>query len=205
VRARLELTGLSDGVLIGTIDLMIPKAVLPKELAVDPTAAETATASSLSALAPGSGKGSLKVSVSTERGASAVYREGEKMVVLVTVNKSAWIKVYHVDALGVVRLILPNKFSPGQRRVEPGSVMSIPGPGDGFAFDMTPPYGAEFIKVIASTRPFAADETASAGDAAFAELGKDARRAITRGISVVASGPAERAESMASYVITKAK
>ena len=138
--------------------------------------------------------------MSTERGAGAVYREGEKMVVLVTVNKSAWLKVYHVDANGIVRLIWPNAFTPG-RRVDPGAVVSIPGPGDAFAFDMTPPFGTEFIKVVASTQPFAAEETA-VGGAAFAELGSDARAAMTRGIAVKAAGPEERAEAMASYIIT---
>jgi hypothetical protein len=208
VRARLELTGLSDGVLIGTLDLKFPRSAIPQEVAVDPSAAASATASSISSLASDSGKGSLKVSVSTERGAGAVYREGEKMVVLVTVNKKAWLKVYHVDATGVVRLIWPNAFTKG-RRIDPGSVVSIPGPGDAFAFDMTPPFGTEFIKVIASTRPFSADETA------FAELGTDARGAMTRGIKISEVDPAgvgatgvdaaaEKAEAMASYVITKA-
>jgi hypothetical protein len=202
VRARLELTGLSDGVLIGTLDLKFPRSSIPPDITIDPSPAALATASSIFSLAPDSGRGSLKVSVSTERGAGAVYREGEKMVVLVTVNKSAWLKVYHVDAAGVVRLIWPNAFTKG-RRIDPGIVVSIPGPGDAFAFDMTPPFGTEFIKVIASTRPFSSDETA------FTELGTDARGAMTRGIKVSqvsetgVDASAERAESMASYVITQ--
>jgi hypothetical protein len=203
VKARLELTGLSDGVLIGTLDLRIPISDIPPEATIDPSSSASATASSIGSLAADSGKGALKVSVSTERGAGAVYVEGEKMVVLVTVNKSAWLKVYHVDAKGVVRLIWPNAYSSG-RRIDPDTVMSIPGPGDAFSFDMTPPFGTEFIKVIASTEPFATDETAAAGGQTFAELGKDARGAMTRGIKVSAAGagPGERAEAMASYVIT---
>ena len=204
VRARLELTGLSDGVLIGTFDLKLPQSSLPPDVAVDPSSAAAATASSISGLASDSGKGALKVSVSTERGAGAVYREGEKMVVLVTVNKAAYIKVFHVDAQGVVRLILPNKFSPGQRRAQPGAVLSIPSGEDSFAFDMTPPFGTEFIKVVASTRPFASDESSGAGDGPFAELGSDPRAAMSRGIKVVSGGgPEESAEAMASYVIVK--
>jgi hypothetical protein len=204
VRARLELTGLSDGVLIGTFDFKIPQSSIPPEIAVDPSAAATATASSISGLSADSGKGALRVSASTERGKGAVYREGEKMVVLVTVNKAAYIKVFHVDALGVVRLILPNKFSPGQKQAQAGSILRIPGDEDAFSFDMTAPFGTEFIKVIASTKPFAADETAMAGEGAFAELGTDARVAMTRGIKVsAANGPEERAEAMASYVIVK--
>jgi hypothetical protein len=206
VRARLELTGLSDGVLIGTLDVKLPKAAIPQEVAIEPSSSASATASSIGSIAADSGKGGLKVSVSTERGAGAVYREGEKMVVLVTVNKRAWLKVYHIDAAGVLRLIWPNAFTPG-RRLDQGAIVSIPGPDDAFSFDMTPPFGTEFIKVIASTRPFAADETVSSGSSSFAELGTDARGAMTRGIKVnpVAEGPAEEAEAMASYVITKAQ
>ena len=204
VRARLELTGLSDGVLIGTVDLKMPCSSLPQDLAVDPSAAASATASSLSGIAADSGKGSLKVAVATERGAGAVYREGEKMVVLVTVNKPAYLKVFHVDASGVIRLILPNKFSPGLKLVQPGAVIRIPDEGDAFSFDMTPPFGTEFIKVVASTTPFADDENRLSKGDAFAELGTDVRGALTRGIKVNAvAGKGERAEAAASYVIMR--
>ena len=204
VRARLELTDLSNGVLIGTLDLKLQRSAVPPDVVVDPSAAALATASSIANLVTDSGKGSLRVSVSTERGAGAVYREGEKMVVLVTVNKKAWLKVYPVDAGGIVRLIWPNAFTKG-KGIEPGDEVRIPGPSDAFAFEMTPPFGTEFVKVIASTKPFSADETA------FTELGTDARGAMTRGITLGETGAtagatsvaAERAEAMASYVITK--
>jgi hypothetical protein len=207
VRARLELTGLSDGVLVGALDVAVPLSALPSGLSVDPSAVAASTASSLDKLAPDTPSSGFKVSVSTERGSGAVYREGESMVVLVTVNKSAWLKVYHIDASGVVRLIWPNAYTEG-KRVDPGSVVAIPGSGDAFAFAMTPPFGSEFIKVVASTEPFSSSEVAAPGASssggAFAELGKDARRVITRGIRVSAAGKAEVAEAMASYVIVPA-
>jgi hypothetical protein len=182
----------------------VPCSSLPQNLAVDPSAAATTTASSLAGIASDSGKGNLKVSVSTERGAGAVYREGEKMVVLVTVNKAAYLKVFHVDASGVVRLILPNKFSPGLKLAQPGAVIRIPDENDAFSFDMTPPFGTEFIKVVASTSPFAEDENRLSKGDSFAELGTDVRGALTRGIKVNAvPGKDERAEAMASYVITQ--
>jgi hypothetical protein len=221
VRARLELTDLSTMVLIGTLDVVVPKSAIPAEVAVDVSPAAAAIAQSIASLDPGSGKGGLKVSASTERGAGAVYREGERMVVLITVNETAWIKVYHVDATGVVRLILPNAFSgPGARKIQAGEEVRIPGPSDAFAFEMTPPFGAEFIKVVASTQPFAKDE--SVGQQGFAELGTNPREAITRGMALVAPADAvkrgialgalakgeakaatETAEAMASYVIIK--
>jgi len=67
---------------------------------------------------------------------------------------------------------------------------------------MVPPFGTEFIKVVASTQAFSGTETAEGGEL-FAELGKDTKAAMTRGIKVSASGPSERAEAMASYVIVK--
>jgi hypothetical protein len=124
------------------------------------------------------------------------------MTVLVAVSKSAWLKVYHVDAAGSLKLIWPNAYTSG-RRVDPGVAVSIPGEGDAFSFLMTPPFGTEFIKVVASTLPFAVDESSGATALApFADLGsKDVRGSIVRGISVTASGKAERAEATASYEI----
>ncbi len=202
VRARLELTGLADGVLVGTADLLIPLSAIPIGLAIEPQASSTATATSLAGLLGASAAGDLKVAVSTERGRGAVYREGEDMVVLVTVNADAWIKVYHVDVNGTVQLIWPNRFAQGSR-IKAGEAIRIPGADEPFAFRMTAPFGTEFIKVIASSSPFSSTE----GD--FAELGgaagTGARGIITRGLSVVsAAGPAQRAEAMASYVIVPA-
>jgi hypothetical protein len=74
------------------------------------------------------------------------------MVVLVAVNKEAWGKVYHVDVNGKVRLIWPNRFG-GGGTIKPGQAVRIPAEGDPFAFKMTPPFGSEFIKIVASTRP----------------------------------------------------
>jgi hypothetical protein len=202
VRIRLEITGLSDGVLIGTAELKAPKSAIPTRYSVAPTQATQSVAASLGALAPDAGAGTLSVSVSTDRGPGAVYREGERMAVLVTVNKGAWLKVYHLDATGQLKLIWPNAFTTG-RRIDPGVAVSIPGEGDAFAFLMTPPFGTEFIKVVASTQPFAVDESRGAtASSPFADLGsKDIRGSITRGVAVVASGKAEVAEATASYEI----
>ncbi|HET7838851.1 MAG TPA: DUF4384 domain-containing protein, partial [Rectinemataceae bacterium] len=146
VRAHLELTGLSDGVLVGTADIGIPKKAIPQGLAVAPSGSSLETASSLGSLLGGSPEGELKVSVATERGQGAVYREGEDMAVLVTVNMEAWIKVYHVDVNGAVQLIDPNRFAPGGK-LRAGATVRIPGSGEAFAFRMGPPFGTEFIKV----------------------------------------------------------
>jgi hypothetical protein len=198
VRAHLELTNMTNGILVGTADLQVPKAAIPNDVPVEPTAAATAASTELGNLISNKEAGGLSVSVSAERGPDAVYREGEDMVVLVTVSKEAWVKVYHIYVKGKVQLIWPNRFG-GGGTIKPGEAVRIPGEGAPFAFKMTPPFGTEFIKVVASTRPFATNE------ADFTELSGDARGVISRGLSVEGLGKAEQAEAMASYVIMQAK
>lgn len=204
VRVRLQLTGLDDGVLVGSAELRIPKSALPRGLVIDPEAKVVQQASSLSMVLPAAKPAGLKVSVSTERGANAVYRDGEMMVILVTVNKDAYAKVYHIDADGKIQLIWPNRFG-GSGRLAAGELVRIPGDGDPFMFRMKQPYGTEFIKVVASTRPFARNESD------FVELGSDAPKVFKRGLELeevplaagLASPPAapEMAEALASYLI----
>jgi hypothetical protein len=195
VRVRLELTGISDRTLIGVAEFRVPKQDLPQGLAIDPSNAVVQAASDLGSLLPSSSPGGLSVSVATERGAGAVYRSGEDMVILATASKDVYAKIYHVDAGGSVKLIWPNQFG-GSGRIAAGQTIRIPGPGDPFRFQMEPPFGTEFIKLVASTLPFAKNE------ADFADLGKDAKGVISRGISIrPGSGVPERAEALASYVI----
>ena len=132
--------------------------------------------------------------MSTDRGVGGVYRTGETLSVLVAVNERAWIKVYHVDVAGKARLIWPNRYSGTPGPLDAGTIVRIPGEGDPFSFVLGPPYGTEFIKVLASTRAFAATESD------FTDLAGDARDSISRGLPVT-SADAERAEGLASYLI----
>ncbi len=198
VRARLELTGFSDGVLIGTAELLIPRSAVPSAVAVDPAKAALLAAADLSGVVTGEG-GGLRVSVSTDRGQGAVYREGEYMRLLITTNQDAWIKVYHIDSGGTAQLVWPNRFG-GSGRIAASEVLTIPSAADAFAFRLTPPFGTEFIKVVASTQPFAVYE------ADFSDLTGGARGAISRGIAVTKAAPgaaaqAVRAEALARYLI----
>lgn len=100
VKVRLELTGLSDRTLIGTTDLLVPVSSLPPGLQIQPSLQVQELATDLTGVLPASGastseaKGSssttqnqsLSVSVTTDRGKGAVYKDGEFLVVLATVN-----------------------------------------------------------------------------------------------------------------------
>ncbi|MDP3177388.1 MAG: DUF4384 domain-containing protein [Spirochaetaceae bacterium] len=220
VRTRLELTSLVDGTFLGSADLRLRKDALPPSLAVDPSAAAMAPAASLAKLASGPGGGNLKATVATmslgpdpddarglaieqkDRGTGSVYREGELIRVLVTVNADAYVKVYHVDAEGKVQLIWPNRFG-GSGRIAAGEAVAIPGDGDEFKYKMVPPFGTEFIKVVVSTVPFADVEED------FSILRGSAPQAITRGLAIQGTGKsaglsqvkAEFAEATTSYVI----
>ncbi len=197
VRAHLELTSLATGELLGAADLDFDGAEIPGGVSVGPSQAALSTMQDLSKLV--TSPADFKVSVSTERGPGAVYREGETMAVLMTATKESYVKVYHIDVNGVVQLIWPNRFDSGSGAIKPGQIVRIPAEGASFAFKMTPPFGTEFIKVVASTAPFADRE------ADFADLRGDARSIITRGLQVKSVGAAkdagERSESIASYVI----
>ena len=204
VRVRLELTGLSDRTLIGVFELTLPKKSLPNGIAVEPSAAVLDKARELDALLPAESAGGLKISVATDRGAGAVYREGEEMTLLLSSNKDVYAKVYHIDAAGNTQLIWPNRFG-GSGRIKADEVTRIPNDEEKrtFQFIMVPPFGTEFIKVIASTVPFAENEEG------FAELGKEVKKTITRGLAIrptQAEALPERAEALASYLImAKAK
>jgi hypothetical protein len=50
--------------------------------------------------------GALTLSVTTERGDSGVYGIGED-IVLVSVNKPVWLRLYHIDAEGKAKYCGP--------------------------------------------------------------------------------------------------
>jgi len=181
---------------------------LPADVSVEPSIKALETAVSLSQLVPGSvsqvsGSPSLgsqayamsdfQLSLSTDRGIGAVYRNGERLKLYLTSNKDAYLKIYHVDVNGVAQLIWPNRFG-GSGKIRAGEAMQFPGPNDKFQYLLGPPYGTEYIKAVASTKPFTTME------ADFSDLQGSAAAAITRGLSVVSSD-ATRSEALVVYEI----
>jgi hypothetical protein len=195
VAVRLAFTDLGTGHLIAQADYKVPQKVVPPYAAVVPSVKTVQTATSLANVAGGkSVDPSFTLSLSTDRGAGATFRDGELLTLLFSSSKDAYLKIYHVDANGVAQLIWPNKFG-GSGRVKAGETMSFPKPGDAFKFKISPPYGTEYIKAIASTVPFATQEPD------FSDLSGDAAQAITRGISVVSSAAFTRAEALVVYEV----
>jgi hypothetical protein len=205
IKVRIEITDLTNGNLIGVTDFFEPKKSLPKGVSVKPdkkaqdmrqslAAVVTAPAPSPKASAqPIPASGALSVSVSTDRGKGGSYVDGEFMQLFVTVNKDAYVKVYHIDVDGKVVLIYPNYLSKDVKQLPSGTVITMGTLSDGFRFKLGAPYGTEFIKVIASTTPFAFTEKD------FKDLGAQAASAIKGAAGAELGG--EMAEALASYVI----
>jgi hypothetical protein len=199
VRLQLSLSDLATGGLIAETRYLIPQASIPKNVEISPSAKTVQNAAALSNLSPAAGGGvaqaeALNLSLATDRGSGATYRDGEKLTLFVTASKDAYLKLYHVDVNGVAQLIWPNRFG-GSGRIAAGKAMKFPGPGDGFAFLLGKPYGTEYIKAVASTVPFTSME------ADFTDLSGPAPEAISRGLSVVSTGSATSAEALAVYEI----
>ncbi|MFA6508274.1 MAG: DUF4384 domain-containing protein [Treponemataceae bacterium] len=204
VRVRFDLTSLRNGNLIGSGEILLPSAELPRSVAIVPEAKVAAAAQSLSGLftkAEGTSAArldALSVSLSTERGPGGAYRDGENLKVIATVNQDAYLRLFHVDVQGNIKLIWPNPYGGGDGKVRSGTAVTIPGPSDPFDFKLGTPYGTEFIKAVASTAPFSSKESA------FQDLGTDAGKVITRGLEISVKADAQvarRAEALASYVI----
>ncbi|PKL08790.1 MAG: hypothetical protein CVV51_07150 [Spirochaetae bacterium HGW-Spirochaetae-7] len=199
VRIALLLTELSSGTMIGAADWIIPVSSVPDYASVKPASVAVNRAHELAKLSS-TAPGGLTVSASTDRGAGAAYRAGENLTVIVGVNKDAWVRVYHVDGAGQIQLIWPNRFSAGEGMVRSGAPILLPPDTSApYSFLMEPPYGIEFIKVVASSVPFL-DEQED-----FSDLGSRAMEVMTRGLSVQGTGASstkpEVAEALASYYI----
>lgn len=193
IRVRLELTDLSSGTLLGAADWRIENRDIPSYAPVVPAKDAADRARELARLGV-TAPGGLSVSVTTDRGPGAAYRDGEDMEIIVTVNKDAYVRLYHVDGSGRIQMIWPNAFGGGEGRITGGQIVRLPGPKDPFRFRMGPPYGTEFIKALAASTPFQNKE------ADFSDLGLDSR-VMTRGLTVVGTKEPEAAESLASYSV----
>ncbi|MEK7475568.1 MAG: DUF4384 domain-containing protein [Candidatus Coatesbacteria bacterium] len=94
----------------------------------------------------------LKVELWTDRGEAATYQGGEEIVVHVRANRDCTLRLVYVDAEGKLNTIFPNDWSsPGAGRIRAGVIYTIPSSTDDFKFTVTPPFGNEAIKALATT------------------------------------------------------
>ncbi len=214
VRLHLEMASLTTGELVGSTDILVPSQEVPPRIDLEPPALgrtmnERKDLENLLAAS----KGSLLVRAVSSRGSGAVYKTGEDLTIHVFVNRDAYLKVYHIDVNGKIQLIFPNPYYRGNR-IQGGTVVTIPDASYPFRFQLGPPYGTEFIKVVASTEQFLDIEKA------FSDLPGRAKDVLTRGLTVlkregsgvsgtgvstsgVESSGVEIAEALLSYTIVE--
>jgi len=195
VRIDLRLTSLTTGQLIGTTSIAIPENATPRDVSLVPPGLGRAAdmRSGLTNLV-GSSSGDLVVKATTSRGDGATFTSGENLLLHVFVNRDAYVKVYHIDANGNAQLIFPNRFQ-ANNLIPGGTFAQIPADGDPFKFQLGPPFGIEFVKVIASTTQFKDMEQP------FSDLGKATRSLLTRGLQNTDPSDSNEAEALVSYSI----
>ena len=120
------------------------------------------------------------------------YQWTEELTAEVTVDKPAYLRVFHIDSVGGITQIHPNSILP-QRIVEPGEVLHLPPRevvgGRTYALRVTGPHqGLEAVVAVASARPFEDREAFSFAAGLFNPIADNTPgELMTRGIAVEAA------------------
>jgi hypothetical protein len=98
----------------------------------------------------------FRVTIEPER--SDIYREGDELKLYVRSDRECYIEVYNISEDGSTQQIFPNQLwlrqhSPDDNFIRAGVRTPIPNDSS-FGMIISPPYGVETLKVIASTEPF---------------------------------------------------
>jgi type II secretory pathway predicted ATPase ExeA len=97
------------------------------------------------------GGGDFQLQVWTNKGANSVYTEGEKLLVNILADRSAYLQVDYYQADGQVMHLLPNALEPND--IKSGQVFTLGKSDKTFQFEITPPFGVEMLTVLASQGP----------------------------------------------------
>jgi len=94
----------------------------------------------------------LEVKVVADRGQGGIYRKGDKLHLFLKANMDCYVKVLYHQVDGTQVLIFPNRFHPDGHLVK-GRLYQLPPDDNSFELEVQEPFGAELVKVIASTAP----------------------------------------------------
>ena len=126
----------------------------------------------------------LSVKVWSDRKA---YKQGERIKIFLKANKPFYGRVVYRDAGGKLIQLLPNPFR-RENYFNGGVVYELPGNGDRFDLEVTPPFGPEGVTVYAATAPLGEIETAVSGGV-YEILGRSQDvGAGARGVKIGAKG-----------------
>lgn len=151
VEVRLQAVSQLTGQAIGSANFSFPSKWVPKSISMRPD--NYSSAQHDLEILKDSRESQLKIVVWTDRGESAVYREGEKMKVFLKATETCYVQVVYRDAGGNHIQIYPNDLSEEHARIEGGRVFELGGKDTPFEFVIGPPFGTELIKVFASSKP----------------------------------------------------
>ncbi|MBW8003316.1 MAG: DUF4384 domain-containing protein [Planctomycetes bacterium] len=194
VRVFLELVEIESGTLVKKASFGLPRSAIPASVSVLPDNYNDAlfVIEELAEVQNADNR-DFVVKAWTPRGEGGVYRDGEQLVIRFYANRDCFIKVYHVDVNKNMKHIFPNRFYPNNW-IRGRRLYKIPDSSYPFTFELTAPYGTEFIKVIASTVQF--DDI----EESFQQLGSASGELVSRGLSVKARAE-QVTEALTSYTI----
>ena len=86
------------------------------------------------------------------RGPGGIYRKGEEMTVYLKSELDCYVEIYDIYPNGETRLIFPNEFWQ-DNFIRRNKLYELPRKTDPYNFEITPPFGIESLKVLASTAP----------------------------------------------------
>ncbi len=130
----------------------------------------------------------LKIKVWVDKGKSGIYKEEENVKVIFKANRNCYVRLYHVNAEMEIQMLFPNLYDKNDY-IKANQVYSIPDAASAFEFKISPPFGAEIIKAVASLQPFPTEEIPSDNKMVFRSLGRatqnNIRGIMTRSISII--------------------
>lgn len=94
----------------------------------------------------------LQVKLAMDRGDGGIYRKGDKLHLFLKANLDCYVKVLYHQVDGTKVLVFPNRFHP-DARIQKDRMYQIPPDDNSFDLVVQAPFGAELVKLIASTDP----------------------------------------------------
>ena len=126
---------------------------------------------SLDAIRENDGLGPIAFHLSTARGEDPEYRIGEKLQLLLRVDKTAWVYCFYRQTDRTWVRLLPNAHF-GVARLDGGRVSTIPGALHPFDLTVSGPVGADLIKCFATRRDVGRELPAALQGTATIPLGR---------------------------------
>ncbi|MEK7812171.1 MAG: DUF4384 domain-containing protein [Candidatus Desantisbacteria bacterium] len=139
----------------------------------------------------------LKVDLWVDKGNGATYQEGEKMQIFAKANKDCYLYLFYKNATGQILQIFPN-YCQKDNLVKANQTYVVPDKQTSFEFKITPPFGIEAIKAIASLNPLP-EMGKEIKDDDLPQIASSANEFRSRGIGIVAK---ETGVAEANCVIT---